>query len=307
MFAFTVAKKERRSSSPVLQCVEDLEDDLNDSGDHKPFPEGCSLPFDEQTKNLKAAYSDAAFEKHPLLPPYTLEEVCAMEVKYSFSFPPLLRFYILNISRETSFTNYRTLIQPMMCCGNQDVRRPDKWSCHIATHGDRFGVYDRIIWFSGDLRGFVQSRSNIRTLYEQMMMPDLCCSRQVSFHLVNRGCSAVFPTLEETLEKCRCLDPGSSNCLPLTRCMKRVRPEIKDVELPEELKQCRRESMEAIGIILGHTRIRRMVEDLNGKARVIQRQYRLWRWRKDVLWNPHTDIGRLNLLVRARLSHVVSD
>lgn len=33
-------------------------------------------------------------------------------------------------------------------------------------------------------------------------------------------------------------------------------------------------------------------------ARRIQKAFRLWIWRKTVVWNPHTDIGKLNLMIR---------
>lgn len=32
----------------------------------------------------------------------------------------------------------------------------------------------------------------------------------------------------------------------------------------------------------------------------LQKRFRLWKWRKDVYWNPHTDIGRTGLLVTTR-------
>lgn len=35
-------------------------------------------------------------------------------------------------------------------------------------------------------------------------------------------------------------------------------------------------------------------------AKKIQRQFRLWSWRKHCLWNPHTEIGRNNLLIKSR-------
>ena len=35
-------------------------------------------------------------------------------------------------------------------------------------------------------------------------------------------------------------------------------------------------------------------------ATKIQRQYRLWQWRKLVVWNPHTEFGRLNALIQYR-------
>ena len=35
------------------------------------------------------------------------------------------------------------------------------------------------------------------------------------------------------------------------------------------------------------------------KAALIQRAYRSWRWRKDVLWNPHTELGARRLALEA--------
>lgn len=32
----------------------------------------------------------------------------------------------------------------------------------------------------------------------------------------------------------------------------------------------------------------------------IQKSFRLWRWRNRVLWNPHCDIGRAHLLIKAK-------
>lgn len=323
----------------------DVQDVPEDSGEEPSYdsysdieslpeepPEGCSLPFDQQIANINAAYSDDAFRECPLLPPYTLDEVCAMEIKYSFSFPPLLRYYMVNISRETSFTSGRSLIQPERCdlwhrlgeqaleehCkarGEQRFTRSDTWSHHTASHGCG---YDETIWFSGRLCGFVQLAEemydpHVRTLYERLVV----ANKNDCLEKGERG-YVVPPTIEESLQKCRDVDFLTASEDPdvlddwfdhefddVIEFVPELK-EIRDVELPEELRRCRRETMEAVRIILGHTRIRRMVEDLNGKARVIQRQYRLWRWRKDVLWNPHTDTGRLNLLVRARLSHVTS-
>ena len=194
---------------------DDSEDDqlYERPGDREPLPEECSLPFDEQIKNLKAAYSDPAFEKHPLLPPYSSEEISAMEAKYSISFPPLLRYYIENISRETSFTFYRSLVQPRdfdlwyrvnemtldehyEAKGKQRALEPPTWYCHVAQHGCG---YDETIWFSGRLRGFVQFAEDmyyphIRTLYERMIESD---PSDGSIEKEDDD-DVIFPTLEET-------------------------------------------------------------------------------------------------------------
>ncbi len=324
----------------MQDATEDVNEDLSYNGNIEsvpkvlPLPEECNVPFDQQIANIKAAYSDEAFRECPLLPPYTLDEVCAMEIKYSFSFPPLLRFYMLNISRETSFTSIRSLIQPV------DQAFEETWLHHTAYSR----TCKETICFSGRLCGFVQIdyyndrmivRTVVRTLYE--------CLTRADSHIYHKRCQCqwcaldhsgeqagldcfVLPTLEETLQKFRDLGdldfstaasafkddvcdklPAGTNFGFFDEIVSEVKRrliEIQNVDFPNELRVCRREPDEAMRIILGHARIRRMVEELNGKARVIQRRYRLWKWRKDILWNPHTDIGRLNLLMRARLSHV---
>ena len=30
----------------------------------------------------------------------------------------------------------------------------------------------------------------------------------------------------------------------------------------------------------------------------IQRAFRLWQWRKNIVWNPHTEIGQLNAMIQ---------
>ena len=194
-----------------------------------------------------------------------------MEAKYSISFPPLLRYYIENISRETSFTFYRSLVQPRdydlwyrvnemtldehyEAKGKQRALEPPTWSCHVAQHGCG---YDETIWFSGRLRGFVQFAQDmcypyIRTLYERMIESD------PSDGSIESDDDVIFPTLEETLLMCR--DVEFSETFRDGQFGPELN-EIKDIELPDELKVCRRGTVEAIKIILGHARIRRMVED----------------------------------------------
>lgn len=257
------------------------------SDSDEPLPEECSLPFDEQIENLKAAYSDTAFEKYPPLPPYTSEEVSAMEAKYFISFPPLFRYYIENISRDTSFTFYRSLVQPEECgsrykitkmkredyCDfcefygsngepqssgceesceaerNQGNGEPHTRSSHVADNGC---AYDETIRFSGRLCGYVQLAEemyppHIRTLYERLI------DANPDDGLIEGSYRDPGPTLEETLLRCR--DDEFSKAIEEDFGELGVLNEIKDVELPDELKVCRRETMEAVSIILGHTRI----------------------------------------------------
>ena len=58
------------------------------------------LDFEQQCINLQRAYSPLFFQDAPLLPPYAETEVVAWETQYGFGFPPLLRFYMLSISRK---------------------------------------------------------------------------------------------------------------------------------------------------------------------------------------------------------------
>jgi hypothetical protein len=245
----------------------------------EPLPEECSLSFEEQTANLKAAYSDPAFAVHPLLPPYTSEEVSAMETTYSISFPPLFRYYIENISRETSFTFYRCLVQPKECnpqphvfesVANFELREIPRevkidgenkellaWSCHIAENGCQ---YDETVWFVGRLRGCVQLSEedhypSLVTLYDRMMRIE------PRDGLIKEKDRVQGQTLEETLLKCR--DDEVSKSIEDDYGEPGLISELKDIELPDELKVCRRNTMEAVSIILGHTRIRKMVESVH--------------------------------------------
>ncbi len=253
-----------------------LQDDL-DVREDWPLPKECSLPFDEQIKNLKTRYSVAAFEKHPLLPPYTSEEVCAMEFKYLFTFPPLLRFYIENISRETSFTFYRSIVHPRDCkpCCYCDC---ETW----LSHESKNELTKEQIWFSGRLRGYVEKNISFTTttLYERMMCVNPNDGWIDDGHTDRRS----LPTIEDSLLKWQTCED---------RYIFIPKELMQNVALPENLKKCRRDEYRAREIIKGHIKIQRIVEDFrvaSRAARVIQR-----RWKVAVA-DPNYRIAKKRLL-----------
>lgn len=245
----------------------------------QPLPRECSLPFDEQTKNLKARYSVAAFEKHPLLPPYTSEEVCAMEAKYSFTFPPLLRFYIENISRETSFTFYRSIVHPRDCKVHprdcKGYKESNTWLSHESTNGC---TSDELIWFSGRLRGYVElkngSFSYTMTLYERMMRAD-----PKDGWIGGNERRRSLPTIGDSLRKWQTFEDSLRKWQTCENGFMWNTPQVmQNLELPENLKECRRDKYRAMEVIKGHIKIQRIVEYYrvaSRAARMIQRRWQI--------------------------------
>ena len=65
------------------------------------------LSLQQQLSNLKAKYAEPGVFEHPLLPPYSLQQVEAIEAERSFRFTPLLRLYLLHISRQQAISYHR--------------------------------------------------------------------------------------------------------------------------------------------------------------------------------------------------------
>ena len=63
-------------------------------------PNAQVLSLQQQLANLKTKYAEPDLLEHPLLPPYSVQQVEALEAEYGFQFTPLLRLYLLHISRQ---------------------------------------------------------------------------------------------------------------------------------------------------------------------------------------------------------------
>ena len=66
--------------------------------------------LEAQKAHLLGLYRTCRVWQRPLLPPYSEEEVAAIEAVGEFDFPQLLRWYMLTVSRETACCGYRRTV-----------------------------------------------------------------------------------------------------------------------------------------------------------------------------------------------------
>ena len=133
------------------------------------------LSQQQQSQILKLKYSSPKLLDDPLLPPYNCLQVLAMEAEQGVTFPPLLRFYLLNISRQHALSARRTCILP------------ESGSDHIVfTDSPRYYYSIRCLpeklMLKGAMRGFFLACSyNFRaqrldkewkTLFECLLVPE---------------------------------------------------------------------------------------------------------------------------------------
>ena len=335
--------------------------------------------LDEQKEQLLSAYTHS--KRCLLLPPYSRREVEAMESQHKFRFQPLLRFYMLEISREITQkgdcygydndTDFKaTLIRPtdrsrppfqnyISEAEWAMTRLPASWplyppwpiSCGqipqvMGTR--RLPVYLRRSrvdkWAMFSLSDTVDDTVSHLVLTRQKGEKDTLFTPVSEFYSTynNTGChlclsfartsSSIFEyliTCGDYLKKASInmktsegfyghgvtlhadADfPGSHplECPTLEigcRYVLRQLHQEEDVDIDDEVASLLPREM-------GHfRRQQRYVEDeflpamraLRDCMRVvaatkIKAQFRLWKWRREVLWNPHTECGQLNLLIK---------
>ena len=158
----------------------------------------------EQMEELRRVYKPEVFKSCPLLPPFERLEIEALEWHYRIQIPPILKFYLLNVSRELSFESGRSLVVPFDCdldyCGYRACRFgsnlqsylafSDVWTCHErALDINRF--HTELIWLEGPHVGFVTQGfpmyedclANLprkRTLFDRLRTPAL--TPTMAFH-----------------------------------------------------------------------------------------------------------------------------
>jgi hypothetical protein len=66
--------------------------------------------LEAQKARLLALYRGNRGWKPPLLPPYSEAEAAAIEAASEFAFPPILRWYLLTVSREMTCSKYRETV-----------------------------------------------------------------------------------------------------------------------------------------------------------------------------------------------------
>ncbi len=98
--------------------------------------------MNEQIAILKEIYKGHLFWRRPLLHPYNEEEVCNMEVIGEFTFPPLMRWYLLNISREIACHSYRQTIEVNYKLNNNTYLTDDILAKKTIDHGDIIYIND---------------------------------------------------------------------------------------------------------------------------------------------------------------------
>ena len=290
------------------------------------LPPQCTLPFEQQVRNLFTAFEATDFlRKHPLLPPYTTFEVLAMEVDNKIRFPEILRFYMLHISRETCFELGRSIIAPPYFRGSS---HPSKRSwlafCQAACAGEEF-----VIPFSGRGKGFIMlSDEGLRSGGQWETLYDCLARGPFQWH----EDQSHQPTLEQhhhTIQACdwpnfeqhistrknwwsdRYERPSKWSVCDWVHLeadcesgsVSELADSIKQASLPDDLRTFKCEDKIAAITLMTQAMLTRCVEETLGvPARTIQRQFRLWRWRLKTIFNPHTILGQYNLRIKANAS-----
>jgi hypothetical protein len=315
----------------------------------------CKLSLEEQIADIESVYTSE--NREHMLPPYCPLQVSGMEVDGGFRFPPVLRHYLTNISRQLR-TFFPVLVQPFQYSRQWPIGVGPNEMSSYASSGPGGGVLfdaDRnrldefhvtgcekhiswphainardfcdchIIWLGGGLGGYVQysspePRPIVNTLYAFLRWLAIRMDPSPSGHEerreVQRACLEDSTLIDQQydVEVGYDLDASSLVLAGFARfndILHRYPLPIREMyesygipeRVPENLKNARCIGLcERLGfrIVKGDEDAWRCFQSLVPYVLRIQRQFRLWRWRKDVYWNPHTKVGRLGLEVQSR-------
>ena len=250
--------------------------------------------LEQQIEHLKLVYRSHELDQGPLLPPYSGRDLIVLEFHYSLVFPPILRWYLLNISREVAFEGYRTLIAPYDWKDVPSLTRvrrrglgyqfeKDRWT-EITFPLEYTGNWRETIWLSGPNMGYVtvDHHGSLDSLVYGSEIKYIRC-RTVFDRLSNPFVQVMRPKVEKlsTLGSLVFSAIGTKTHLPR---------HLEAFPCSDRSRAC--------DVARTEWQIQKIVERLNPSVVMIQRAFRFWKWRKDVLWNPHTDLGALNLTIR---------
>ena len=169
------------------------------------------LSQQQQSQILKLKYSCPSLLDDPLLPPYNWLQVLAMEAEQGVTFPPLLRFYLLNISRQHALSASRTCILPQS--GSDHIVFTDS-----AEHNYYIRWRPEKLMLKGRMSGFFLACSyNFRaetldkewkTLFECLLIPeamDMRCPTKLTPGIAEGRFvkSSCFAVLEVDAEEAR--------------------------------------------------------------------------------------------------------
>ena len=118
------------------------------------------LTLRQQLALLQARYARPGMLRRPWLPPYTGLQVSAIEAEHNVKFPPILRLYMENISRQQAIACQRTCFLSGYCDGwldlEKDLPDPDSF---IDDDGEP--TYEPLtqLRLRGARRGFIWSNT----------------------------------------------------------------------------------------------------------------------------------------------------
>lgn len=253
---------------------------------HALSGEAKVLSLAEQLEDLRANHAYLHTAQNPALPPFSIEQICAIEAAYNFKFPPLLRLYGLNITREMKrelFYGGGSDTEPFSistACRWFPVESMDSMSCHSFTS---FEENIHMI-LSGKLKSFV-------FLVEEYG-EERFASWKTSFHGLRGSLDAIgcvpFRLAVVGSKLIDFVPESSRHALPenlkATECLNRstARTFLQNYHLSEE---------SANALVCKH---------VLPAVMKIQRQFRLWQWRMQNTFNPHSHFGNLNLWIKAQ-------
>ena len=132
-----------------------------------PFSGRCALTLDSQLSNLQEVYKQPNLLTHPLLPPYSLTQVQALEAENGVRFPAILRLYLLNISRQQAITDQRS-------CFVSERKQSSGSELYIELNISYAGPNSRapaLLTLKGQHRGFVGINDRWNSIYHCLLQP----------------------------------------------------------------------------------------------------------------------------------------
>lgn len=195
-----------------------------------------------------------------------------------------------------------------------------------AIYAREFCGCGHVIWLRGGLAGYVQystpegePRPIVNTLYAFLkwlaIRMDPSPSRSEDRREVQCACLE-DSALIDTGEYLKCFSKASFlveasfsrfNVFLQEHYPLSIKKEIDSYGIPERVPESLKDARcfglwEGLSfrIVKGDEDASSCIQSLVPYVLRIQRHFRLWRWRKNVYWNPHTEIGQLGLEVQSR-------
>lgn len=239
-----------------------------------PLPRS-KLTIDQQQQHLDYVYGSKEI-KDLLAPPLQEIELVALEMVYERRIGPLLRHYLLHISREVVVAENQRFVIPRVLKGEVG-HRP---AFHVlVNHCGGCCCYTAVSHVAD---------TTFMVVNDDSVSPGLPLHETLSRPALGRGAIdrlKGYPRLSELVPAEELRDRG----LTLGALGKFRVSTDRDTEciIDEALRSAQQVSM--------------CVKILMEATVIIQKRFRLWRWRRDVVWNPYTEDGQNHLRWKARI------